>query len=372
MAQTVNQQLQDAAVSHAVDLQHYSTEVVRRIMALLNRTDADLAAALSQALERLPASEFSVDRLELLLQSVRSLNSQAYVTVGQELTSEMRKLAEYEAGYQLQLFQTVLPPQVVASVGVAGVNVEQVYAAAMARPFQGVLLREALTGLEQSRAKLIRDQVRMGYIQQETVQQIVTRLRGTRAKAYQDGLWERPRRDLEAVVRTAISHTAGVARDRFHESNSDLLKGFQWLSTLDLRTSVEWCVPRDHLKYTLDHKPIGHNFKWLAGPGRLHWNCRSTSTPIVKSWRELGFSGDEFTPSERASMDGAVAAETTYPDWLKKQSTARQDQVLGPERGKLFRQGGLGLREMFDRRGQFMTLEQLKAQDAKAFHKVAA
>jgi hypothetical protein len=44
--------LQTRTVSHAVDLQHYSNGVVRRIVGLLNRADADLFAQLSQALEQ--------------------------------------------------------------------------------------------------------------------------------------------------------------------------------------------------------------------------------------------------------------------------------------------------------------------------------
>lgn len=373
MAHTVNHELQDAGVSHAVDLQHYGTDVVRRIMALLNRSDADLAAALSQALERLPASEFSVERLELLLQSVRTINAQAYAAVGQELTSEMRKLAEYEAGYQLQLFQTVLPPQVVATVGVAGVNVEQVYAAAMARPFQGRLLKEWAAGIEADRMQRIRDQVRMGFVQQETVAQIVKRVRGTQAKGYSDGIIEIDRRNAEAVVRTAISHTAGFTRDRFMEGNGDLVKAQVWTSTLDSRTS-EICRPRDGKQYqpVSPYKPIGHSLPWLGGPGRAHWNCRSTAVPVVKSWRELsGVDGLEFSPSERASMDGAVPAEQTYGQWLKKQSAARQDQILGPMRGALLRRGGLEVDRFYSERGAYLTLDELRKRDAEAFKKAA-
>ena len=124
MAMTANERLQDAAVSHAVDLQQYGTGVVRRVMALLNRADADLAAALTQALERLPAGEFSVERLESLLVSVRMLNAQAYGLVGQELTAEMRRLVEYE---QMKLASAKLDalPQLGRDFLRAQVHIEQ-------------------------------------------------------------------------------------------------------------------------------------------------------------------------------------------------------------------------------------------------------
>ncbi len=84
----VNEKLQDAAVGHQVDQAHFSNGAVHRIIALLNRTDADLAAALQQALDQMDRSQFSVDRLESLLQSVRALNLQAYNQVGRELTAD--------------------------------------------------------------------------------------------------------------------------------------------------------------------------------------------------------------------------------------------------------------------------------------------
>lgn len=57
---------------------------------------------------------------------------------------------------------------------------------------------------------------------------------------------------------------------------------------------------------------------------------------------------------------GQVPAATTYQEWLTKQPTAFQDQVLGPKRGALFRKGELTLTQFVDRFGNSLTLEQLK------------
>jgi hypothetical protein len=146
-----------------------------------------------------------------------------------------------------------------------------------------------------------------------------------------------------------------------------MVKAVQWVSTLDTRTS-EICRLRDGLQYTTDtHKPIGHKVPWLGGPGRAHWQCRSSSVPVLKSWRELGIDMDELTPSTRASMDGQVPAEQTYTEWLRKQSAARQDEVLGPSRGKLFRTGGLPMDRFYNDKGQFLTLPELAEREASAF-----
>ena len=81
---------------------------------------------------------------------------------------------------------------------------------------------------------------------------------------------------------------------------------------------------------------------------------------------------DEMTPGQRASMDGQVPADTTYSQWLSRQSAARQDQVLGPERGRLYREGGMKMEDFYTDRGVWLTIEQLRERDAAAFERIAA
>lgn len=364
---TVNEQLLDAEIGHQVDLQRYSNGVVRRIIGLLNRVDPDLFAQLGAALERLPADSFTVDRLESQLFSVRQLNLQAYQQIDRQLTDELQDLAAYEATFQQQAFEAAIPAQIQARLAIAPVPAEQAYSAALSQPFRGRLLREWASSMDADRMARIRDAVRIGYVEQQTIAQIVKRIRGTKALGYSDGIIEVDRRNAEAVVRTAISHTAGFTRDRFYSANADLVKAVQWVSTLDSRTS-EPCRVRDGLKYTTDqHKPIGHTVPWLGGPGRLHWQCRSTSAPVLKSWRELGMDIDEMGPGTRASMDGQVPADMTYAQWLAKQSHKRQTEILGPSRAALVRTGGLPIEKFANDKGKWLTLEQLKAKEQVAF-----
>lgn len=364
---TVNALLADAATSHSVDLSKYSNGVIRRLIKLLNRADTDLAAALESALQRLPADSFTVERLELVLNSVRSINVQAYGSVGLELTKELRAFAEYESTYQYNLFSHMIPGEIQSRFLVARVSIDQVYSAALSRPFQGRLLSGWTKSVEADRMTLLRNAVRMGYVNGKTTAQIVSAIRGTRAANYSDGVLNRSRRELQTVVHTAISHTAEMARERFQSANADIVKATQWASTLDTKTT-EICMMRDGKKYTVDtHKPIGHSLPWLGGPGKAHWSCRSASVPVLKSWRELGFKTDELSASTRASMDGQVAAETQYGEWLQRQSAARQDQVVGVTRGRLMRAGKLPFDRLYSANGDWLDLEQLRARDAAAF-----
>lgn len=362
---SANEDLFDRAVAHQVDLAKYTNGVVRRIIAVLNRSDSRLAAELQAAVDRAGEGAFNAQRLESLLGSARSLLATSYGEVGREFTAELASFAAAEAEFQIQTLREALP----ATVAVASVSVEQVAAAALARPFQGVLLRDVLADVEAVTAKKVRQTIAQDIVESRTTQQIVRDVIGTRARGYADGLLNRSRRDVEAIVRTAVSHTAGVVQDNVYEANADILKALKWSSTIDLRTS-EGCRIRDgKLYHPATHKPIGHSIPWLSGPGRLHWQCRSASVPVLKSWREMGIDldGDPNLSGTRASLDGQVPQETTYADWIKRQPYSRQVEVLGETRAKLLRDGDLALEDMYSQRGQYLTLAQLKEKNAAAF-----
>jgi len=362
---SVNDLLQDESIRHQVALQGYTTNVLHRLLAVLNRSDQRLMAELAEKLADFDPTLFSMERLESLLTSVRAMSAATYAELGEDMTKELREFVGYELSYQHQMLTEHLP----VAVHVAAVNAEQVYAAAMARPFQGVLLKGAWADLDRNKMERVRKAIAQGFVEGKATDQIIRELRGTRAKGYEDGLIQRDRRDVEAVVRTAIGHTAGFTQDKVMEANADLIKALQWSATLDLRTS-SMCRIRDRLLYTPDeHKPIGHKVPWGAGPGRLHWRCRSGQVPVLKSFKELGIDVPEIEVGgkTRASMDGQLPADTSYADWLKKQSAKRQDEVLGPTRGRLLRDGKLSMADLYSARGELLTLDDLRKRDAEAF-----
>lgn len=350
---TANEKLQIAAIDHSFDGIRYQNQVVYKVIALLNRTDKDLFIQLTAALQQLPVSQFTVERLDSLLASVRQINAVAYQKIRHELSAELAELVAYEQGYQHQLFQNTLP----VTFEVAAVPVAQVVSSAMARPFQGRLLSEWMAGLEAEKSAKIRDAIRIGYVEGQTIPEMVTRLRGTKAKQYQDGILEITRRNAETIVRTAVSHTANHTRQKFYEANDDLVKGVKWVATLDSRTTPI-CQSRDGKVYPVDSGP--------RPPA--HHNCRSSTTPVLKSWKELGIDLKEFPEGTRASMDGQVPANMTYNEWLNGKDAKFQDSVLGPTRGKLFREG-MPVDRFVNKAGDRLTLDELRKRDAEYFMK---
>ncbi len=281
MAQTANEQLLDHAISHTVDLTRYSNGVVRRMVALLNRADPDLVAQIGAALERLPAASFTVGQLTSVLASVRDINAAAYAAVFNALPADMQGLVQYEVGWQNGALTSAIPDAVLVQFPLAQVSVSQVYAAAMSRPFQGGLLKDWAASTEANRMAAIRNAIRLGYVEGQTTDQIVRRIRGTAAAGYSDGVLQGSRQGLTAVVRTALSHTAATAREQVYAANGDIIKAVGWCSVLDAKTT-EMCRIRDGLEYSADatHKPLGHGVPMVtrAGPASFllskHFNRR--------------------------------------------------------------------------------------------------
>jgi SPP1 gp7 family putative phage head morphogenesis protein len=345
---TANEQLRDAATLHAARLELLKNGIVRKVIAVLNRADAVLFADLTRQLAKVEGDAVSIARLDGLLKSVRDLNSEAYRQLQTTLESELKDFAAYEARYQVKTLQSVAPQ----GITVSAITADQAYSAAYARPFQGRLLREWIQSLDADAAIKIRDTVRTGYLAQETTDQIVRRIRGTRARGYQDGIISINRRNAASVVRTATAHFANATRERVAQANDDIIKGEQYVATLDSLTTP-LCASLDSQIFNVGEGPMPP----------LHFNCRSTRIYVLKSWRELGLDIDDAPIGTRASYNGQVAADETYSKWLGKQPASIQDEFLGAERGKLYRDGEVSFDRFINPEGKFYTLEQLAGRE---------
>ena len=198
--------------------------------------------------------------------------------------------------------------------------------------------------------------IKLARYEGKTNQQIVQMIRGTRKNGYKDGLMEVTSRQAKTIVRTTVQHAAMQGKAEFANDNADIIKGEQWLSTLDGRTSSA-CRSLD-----------GQVFELGKGPRPpLHHNCRSTVLIVLR---------DEYAGrgniNKRASKDGPVDNESYY-SWLNKQPKEFQDDVLGETRGKLLRSGGLSADKFaalqLDKNFKPLTLAEMRDREPMAFKK---
>lgn len=83
-------------------------------------------------------------------------------------------------------------------------------------------------------------------------------------------------------------------------------------------------------------------------------NCRTTIVPLA--------SGQELTGTRASKGDkpGQIRASTTITEFIRDQSPEFQNELLGPERAALFRQGKLDIASLTDRNLQPLTLKELR------------
>jgi SPP1 gp7 family putative phage head morphogenesis protein len=163
--------------------------------------------------------------------------------------------------------------------------------------------------------------VAIGFAQGKTTRDIAKSIQGTAARNFKDGHLAKSKEHARTVAHTAVQHVSTATRMELYVENDDLIKGYTFVATLDLKTSAV-CQSLDNKTFKLDKGPLPP----------MHPNCRSTTIP------ELGPMFDFLDEgATRSAEQGPVKADLTYYEWLKKQSTASQDKVLGKNLGEVFR-----------------------------------
>lgn len=348
---SVNERLQDMAIRHAIDAQKYSRGLAGQMVALLNSADDDLTEKLAARLVAITERGYdtgpaTTKRLQRLLDDLRAINATIYRNVANALVDGLADFAEVEAEYQASALVKAMPVEFATTVPAPAI----LRALVTASPMNGHLLKHWTDGMEAGRIAKIEQEIRKGMVAGEGTDAIVRRIRGTKAARYTDGVLEISRRSAQTVVRTATAHVSTVAAQEAWKANSSVVKGWQFLATFDSRTTIT-CAARSGQVFPIGQGPMPP----------LHPNCRSHALPVTKSYREMGLTADDVPPGDRASMDGQVAGDTTFKDWLLKKGEATQNDILGPTRAQMFRDGKLTLAEMIVGDGKVLTLDQLRA-----------
>ena len=357
-----NTKLLDAITSRALDLQRLTAGQRRDAKRFLGELEGDLVAQIAKfdptgvsALNRQAA------RLDKMLKQVRETIRVSYRAESKRLIGELREVADMEARFAASAINRSAGVELITTELTRG----QLAAITSDLLVQGAPVSDWLSRQAGDTLKRFQDNMRLGIAEGETNAQLIRRIRGGKQNGeVVQGFMKISRNHAESLVRSATQAVSQKSRQAIYNANADIVKAEQWVSTIDLRTTVE-CSTRDGLTYTVnDHEPIDHSLPWGGGPGNLHWGCRSTSVPVLKSWRELGLDADELPTSTRASLDGQIAQDTTFEGWLSRQSVERQNENLGVGRAALWRDGKISFRDLVDGNGRELTLAQLKAKGA--------
>lgn len=349
----------DAATRFQVYLERLKTSETRRSDRLIAEVEKVVRRAL-EVLGNVQMNSLQRSRFESLLRSIESELDPVLSGYRRSLTGRLRELNSFTTEFETGMLAT-------AAEGTSGAVIvqtaaAQAWAAAQTKPLQaaGELMEPFIDDWSVSVIKQVNKVLWNGFAQGKTTSSIVSELRGSKSLNFRDGvLGGQVRRQTNAMVRTAIQHVAQTARSEVWSRNARLVKEYQWVSTLDARTTAQ-CQSLDGQRFEVDSGPLPP----------LHINCRSVTIPVI--------SGIDLSAGRTRAARGAEGGETvsgrlTYFQWLKQQPAWFQDDALGATRGKLFRNGGLSAEEFarlnLDKNFAPLTLEEMRQKAPRAFER---
>jgi hypothetical protein len=273
---SVNEEIADRIRIHALDFERFAADLRRRVLELLLALEADLIAQLRALDPTEPAvREFREARLGRLLEQTRASIAEGYAAVNGEVLDDLAEVAEIAAVGAAAAVNEVVG----ASIMTVALAPERARALVDETMIEGAPSADWWAKQAGDAVFRFRAAVQMGYAQGETVEQIVRRVKGTRARNYRDGIMETTRRNASTLVHSSVQAISNSARLEVFRASSDILDGVQQISTLDSKTS-EICRAFSGKTWDLDGKPIGHKLPFNGGPPR-HWNSLIAGSAIT-------------------------------------------------------------------------------------------
>jgi len=352
----VNDEIQDRTIRHMVFLERYKSSEVKKIRNLLNSSILpELREKIEKRLDKIlergsDLGAATTARLKELERELTKLTNDMGNTLKAAVSIDITDLSRDEMDWQVNTIKESLGFDLEMVVPAA----RSVAKIAKATSFAGSTLDQWFESLSRSTQRGVMTAVNRGIVEGETTEQIIRRIRGTKALNYTDGVFETTRRQAETIARSTVNHVTNHARFELFSENEDIIAGLKWTATLDSRTSLI-CAGLDGKVFPLN--------KGARPPA--HPNCRSTMTAVLKDWESLGLKN--LDEGQRASINGQVPASTTYGEWLKRQPIDVQREVLGKTRTKLFNEGKLEISRFTNASLKPLNLNQLRTLEQKSF-----
>jgi hypothetical protein len=241
--QPFGEAIHDSTIRHQVHLERFKTSTVREVIRLLNNTQDDIITQI-----RRMEDNRSRRRLESVLTQIRKINERAEREMLKRMGEEVEAFAAAEQRFVTRSLNAALPGEVAAAIQFVAPADAMLYVAAeqpqLERLVRGRSLRDWFAGIQQGDSARMQEAIRTGWLEGESVERLVRRVRGTRALRFADGTREVTRRHVQALVRTTVQAAAVEAREEVYRENSPVIKKVRYVATLDGRTTLI-CKSRD-------------------------------------------------------------------------------------------------------------------------------
>jgi SPP1 gp7 family putative phage head morphogenesis protein len=358
----MTERLIDQASRHNVYVQRFAGYINNLFDPYMNRLRGEVRAILMDG----PVTTSSIARINRLTNEYR----RAAIVIMDEynedqVLNELLGFSANESEFELASLKSVInSPSVTLQLPAAN----QVWAAVNSIPLvieasnNTNLLEPFLRQWEATTIRNVNDIIRTGFITGRTSDQIVRDILDNNTGVLGNNTKSGLRASIKTMVRTATNHVSNIAREQTYNENSDIVIGYEIVSTLDSRTTPI-CRGYDGAKVFFSGRVVLADGTTRTTNTRprppFHNGCRTGTAPILDARFAIDDS-DALRASKGVNGGEQVSANSTYYTWLKRQGAqgangrAFVQDVLGQERGRLFLDGGLSS-ERFSR----LTLDEM-------------
>lgn len=377
----VSDKVQDLSIVHAINLERIKADQVNGVLDILD----DLGLSIQKQLEKIDPTgvgpTYRARRLARLLEGVKATTKQHFGKAQGANSKGLGKVSTVSA----KATQNIINGSLGVSLGATLPSAAVLSSLAGRTLVEGQIVKDYWKQQSAEHTGKFMRQMRIGVAGGENLQSLIQRVRGTKANNFTDGIMNSTKRKAETLVRSSVAAVNNEALINTYQANEDLFNGYQWMATLDSRTS-DICKARSGLTWDKEFKPVGHAIGWTPPPA--HFNCRSTVIGILKPWSDLANKplpavGAETLKEEleksllsrglsqaliskainktQQSMDGYVAGNINFEDWLKSKSERFQKQILGEPKWELWKNGKIGFVDLVDQKSNPRSLAELEA-----------
>lgn len=344
MATNANTMIYDKQVDRAAMIRLYETRVNGKIEIIINGHEVRVDTLIKEA--KLSGNGFNSFK-ELLNKEIAKSYKEAYTVSSRSLfdlvadqTSYTYQNLEKAVG---KVWNTAKPQRRIA---------EEIV---LQRPlYKNVTLNSGWGGVSIAERKRLEQVIRKGLSDGLSNTEIALQVR-------KGNVFNISRSQSKGLVVTAITSVHAQVDHEVYKANEKALQGWQYVAVLDSRTT-ELCAYRDGNIYAVG------NIDMLPP---AHFNCRSTTVPIVKSWEDLGkLEGisqirkrnlAELTNKQIAFYDGQTPLKESYNEWLLRQPQEVQLRHIGDiTRLDMFRSGQLTFDKFVTPEGASVGIKELR------------
>lgn len=329
----INQNLFDSQVMHAAYLQRAYSSISNSFNPYLSR----IGKIVKELLD-VPGDKITGKRqLNSILSSAKKQITNEFKDWNKEQRELIYSLIDNELSYQFGIHKKESArldgPSFVES---SQDSAEEMYNETdMILKGSAVSVQDATQEFSDNETNRILSLISGGAIAGLTTNEIYRSITGTSQNKFRDGALATTLRNNESVTKTISSHATTSAQVSFLRAQRSVA-GYEIVATLDVKTS-------DICK-SLDGKIILKDADFFLTPP-FHHRCRSVTVAIFTDSSGM-VTGTSKSRAARGSTGGTtVKGNVTYYEWLKTQPAWFQDDALGKEKGKIFRNSGLSTEE---------------------------